>query len=442
VASGTVVATLALSLHAAEPSAAEPSAAGPPAAQPRASVAHGLPPWAPADIPLWAQSVRILSGDHPLFDAPHSAAKRRGSASREALLPLFGSRQGPGCGSPWLLVGPQAWVCADAVEVSGSEPLAAGLLPRVPRPDGLPHEYYFVSRDGSLAYDRIDQVDVDEPAMSLEPGFGLAIVEERDLDGLVVGRTNRGLWVPMRDMIRARTFTFQGGTIEATPDGAIPFGWVVSAKARLYSKRGATFVVNGRSRRRFDRVGNLERVTGFSGGYVRIDDDNNWVHSRDLRIPTMAPPPDEPGIAHGERWIDIELDTQTLVAYEGPRPVFATMVSTGKSRQKGHPFETPKGVHRIWVKLLTTTMDNLENEWARSYYRIEDVPYVQFFSKGVGLHAAFWHRGFGRVRSHGCVNLAPLDAKRLFWWTGPRMPSGWTAALPTSFDRGTLIRVR
>ena len=63
-----------------------------------------------------------------------------------------------------------------------------------------------------------------------------------------------------------------------------------------------------------------------------------------------------------------------------------------------------------------------EDENAARYYRMEDVPWVQYFSKGVGLHGAFWHRGFGKVRSHGCVNLAPLDAYTYFhherdiWW--------------------------
>ena len=69
------------------------------------------------------------------------------------------------------------------------------------------------------------------------------------------------------------------------------------------------------------------------------------------------------------------------------------------------------------------------------YYAIEDVPYVQYFAKGVGLHGAFWHRGFGHVRSHGCVNLAPLDAQRLFAFTSPHLPAGWTAVLPTAIGR-------
>jgi len=77
-----------------------------------------------------------------------------------------------------------------------------------------------------------------------------------------------------------------------------------------------------------------------------------------------------------------------------------------------------------------------------AYYAIEDVPYVQYFAKGVGLHGAFWHRGFGHERSHGCVNLAPLDAQWLFAFTSPHLPAGWTAVLPTSIESGTLVRVR
>jgi lipoprotein-anchoring transpeptidase ErfK/SrfK len=67
---------------------------------------------------------------------------------------------------------------------------------------------------------------------------------------------------------------------------------------------------------------------------------------------------------------------------------------------------------------------------------------VMYFERGYGLHGTFWHRQFGAKHSHGCVNLTPLDAERLFGWTSPSLPPGWTAALPTSYEPGTLIRVR
>jgi len=87
-------------------------------------------------------------------------------------------------------------------------------------------------------------------------------------------------------------------------------------------------------------------------------------------------------------------------------------------------------------------MDNLESEDASRYYAIQDVPWVMYFQRGYGLHGTFWHRSFGSARSHGCVNLSPLDAQRLFHWTSPRVPTGWNAALPSPYEAGTLVRVR
>ena len=101
---------------------------------------------------------------------------------------------------------------------------------------------------------------------------------------------------------------------------------------------------------------------------------------------------------NGERWIDVDLTSQTLVAYEGARPVFATLVSSGRS---GPGHETPVGVHRIWVKLAEDTMDDLPQIDQESNYAIEGVPWVQYFRGSEALHATFWHARFGDRHSHG-----------------------------------------
>jgi lipoprotein-anchoring transpeptidase ErfK/SrfK len=87
-------------------------------------------------------------------------------------------------------------------------------------------------------------------------------------------------------------------------------------------------------------------------------------------------------------------------------------------------------------------MGNTERSDGDARYSLQDVPYVQFFDGAVGLHGTYWHRDFGHARSHGCVNLAPLDARRLFDFTAPRVPAGWVAAYPVRFDEGTVVRVR
>jgi len=74
-------------------------------------------------------------------------------------------------------------------------------------------------------------------------------------------------------------------------------------------------------------------------------------------------------------------------------------------------------------------------------YSIEDVPYVQYFEGSYALHAAFWHNNFGHEMSHGCVNLSPLDAKKVFLWSEPHLPRGWHAVWATAEHRGTLVVV-
>jgi len=400
------------------------------------------PPWGDATLEPGVQSARVLLADQPLLAGPWGTAARRGSAARDVHLPVFAAKRGPGCKGPWLEIGPLAWVCEDAVEPSTVAPIEAGrrILPE--SSDGLPYRYFFVGSEGSSAYKQLDSVDVSEPTMVLQPGFAVAIVAERTLDGARYGRTEHGLWVPMRDLGAVRSFAFQGETIAeaaVTRGGRIPVAWVIADRARVFSKPTGGALTSA-TKVRFEAVPVLDVAEAPSGRFLRVGE-AAWISAKDLRHPPLTEPPAEVDAAAGERWIDVDLETQTLTAYEGKQPVFATLVSTGKGKP-GTPLGTPTGTHRIWIKLLSSDMDNLEDDNASRYYRIEDVPWVQYFSKGVGLHGAFWHRSFGAVRSHGCVNLAPLDAQRLFSWTGPHIPAGWTAAFPTVHERGTVVRVR
>ncbi|AUX47914.1 hypothetical protein SOCE26_094400 [Sorangium cellulosum] len=407
--------------------------------------ASQLPPWVAAGddpLPAWVRSARVLKRDQPLFEAPGESPRRRGSVDRNVQLPVFAARRADGCRGRWLEVGATAWVCDDAVELSAAGPINPLVRTWREMPDGLPYRYYFVGPDGSFGYRRAEAADVEEPDVQLEPGFAVAIVEERVEGGARYGRTNSGFWVPMRDLGPVHAFAFRGAEI---PAGAaqIATAWVVAERAPLFARTGAGFARTAESKARFELVPYLEEAQGPAGKLARIAEGDGavWISARDLRRPSASAPPPEVDVEAGERWIDVERATQTLVAYEGRRPVFAALVSTGKGAP-GSTRVTPAGTYRIWAKLLTSDMDNLEDEGAERAYRMEDVPYVQYFSKGVGLHGAFWHRSFGQVRSHGCVNLAPLDAQRLFWWTSPRLPAGWTAVLPTAHEPGTVVRVR
>jgi hypothetical protein len=142
---------------------------------------------------------------------------------------------------------------------------------------------------------------------------------------------------------------------------------------------------------------------------------------------------------NGEKWIDISISRQLLMLYEGDKPVYATLISSGEAGLDSaeETTATKRGVFRVHTKHITSTMSSDE---VGEEFELRDVPYVQYFAEGgFAIHGAYWHDRFGTPKSHGCINLAPEDARRIFWWTDPPVPVGWHAAM--SPLRGTVVFV-
>jgi hypothetical protein len=153
-----------------------------------------------------------------------------------------------------------------------------------------------------------------------------------------------------------------------------------------------------------------------------------WISDRFAS--RLDPPKKLPGWAkQGEKWIDVNVTKQTLVLYEGETPVYATLVSTGEAGLSDHQTTTATklGIFRIHTKHVTSTMSSEE---VGEEFELREVPYVMYFDKeGYALHGAYWHDRFGIPKSHGCINLAPEDARRIFHWTEPALPLGWHGVL-------------
>jgi hypothetical protein len=217
----------------------------------------------------------------------------------------------------------------------------------------------------------------------------------------------------------------------------LPIGYVLSSKTVAWA-RGR----NGRPRRAqppgyhhvFQVVG---RETHGEREFV-VAGDGALFESDEVTVIEAHDPPE--GVGAEDRWIEVDLAHQSLVTYEGRRPTFATLVSTGRIRDPEDPLRdmrTPTGLFRITSKHLAHTMDG--DHAVDGPYSIEDVPYVMYFQLAYALHSAFWHDGFGRPRSHGCVNLAPLDARRVFNWATPVLPEGWHGSYPDEQRPGTWL---
>lgn len=143
---------------------------------------------------------------------------------------------------------------------------------------------------------------------------------------------------------------------------------------------------------------------------------NYEVPARHVRpIPAAELAPLSPEVPESEKWIEIDLATQRLTAYEGDRPVHKTSVASGQRYM-----ETPRGDFAVYLKYPSRHMGDGAITADPRAYELVGVPWVSFFYKsGIALHGAFWHDNFGAPMSHGCVNLRNKDARWLFRWCGP-----------------------
>jgi lipoprotein-anchoring transpeptidase ErfK/SrfK len=100
---------------------------------------------------------------------------------------------------------------------------------------------------------------------------------------------------------------------------------------------------------------------------------------------------------------------------EGETEVYFCRISSGY----GERFSTPTGDQAIARKIYSIHM--AANTGSDSGYDTMGVPWPVFFNLNVGaaVHGVFWHNDFGVRRSHGCVNVAPEDAKWIYRWTTP-----------------------
>lgn len=124
-------------------------------------------------------------------------------------------------------------------------------------------------------------------------------------------------------------------------------------------------------------------------------------------VPPSAPYRDWPNPAD-ERWIDVDLTNQILTAFEGQRPVYRSLVSSGLPQ-----YPTVVGTFSIYVKYAAADMSGGAGDDA---YSLANVPYVMYFHGNYGLHGTYWHNNFGQPMSHGCVNLPTPAAEWLFYW--------------------------
>jgi hypothetical protein len=285
-------------------------------------------------------------------------------------------------------------------------------------------------------------------ARRMVKGFFLSLDHQFGSSGSMWWKTMAGLVAPADRIFVSKPVTdFHGvwlgkdaasyptKTLPSRKIDKLPVGFILHASKRWTLDAEHKHASQGEGvGERFEAVGLTGETATVGGTEFWETDEGWWMKAVDGTKTEPGPAPDKLG--DHEKWIDVNLHRQTLVAFEGATPVYVTLVSRGRNEH-----ETVTGSFHIREKHIASTMDGDADIAADGPYSIEDVPYIEYFSGGYALHGAFWHGEFGHVKSHGCVNLAPWDAKTIFGWTDPQLPEGWHAVMATKEHPGTRVVV-
>lgn len=271
-------------------------------------------------------------------------------------------------------------------------------------------------------------------------GFYVAVDSTFKWGGRNWYKTTKGLLAPVDRFTQVKGSDFKGVEIDGET-WKLPVAWVYGPR-----KQATTYTIDEETKR-ITPKGSVKKFQAIqlTGKQIEIAKrtyyeaaDGTWIRGDQIRRTTPGERPAEVG--DNERWIDVDISEQTLVAFQGDRPVYATLVSTGKeSKIKAQDHRTPRGSWRVREKHLTGTMDGDGTAAGALPYSIEDVPFIMYYKGSYALHGAFWHENYGIQMSHGCVNLAPLDAKWLFFWADPQIPEGWYGIWSNDEQPGSLV---
>lgn len=300
--------------------------------------------------------------------------------------------------------------------------------------------YGEVTRENAKVYATLDDAIKNGAVVRRidSPYSFISYYDEAMVDGKRYYMVDYGGWMTANDISRIGTPSlFQGRVFTQTPEHS--FGWIAFP---IETKRTPGFGVEdytGREVYRYQEVQiySTAEVDGIEWYMIGPDE---WIpEKRDWQriIGRVIPNNDPPAGVDNGRWIEVNLNDQTIAVYDQGQMVFATMIASGIE-----PFWTRPGLFQIYQKLDSTPMRGaFEADRSDAYY-LEDVPWTMYYDKARALHGAYWHNGFGTPRSHGCVNMSVGDARWLYDWASEGDwvyvwdPSGETPTDPELFGDG------
>lgn len=279
------------------------------------------------------------------------------------------------------------------------------------------------------------------PSMTpIRKGSGVAVTGMFSADGGAAmrrfGLTTDGRVVPIDRLRPALGSTWHGIDLEKV---GLPVGFVHKRGVNTYALSRGKAEAQDEELDRKTAVPLTGRFRTVDGVRYEQAKEGYWLRAQDLivvvrrsKFPEFA--------KGGQKWLDVSLANQTLTAYEGSKPVFATLISSGRDQLKDPAVSasTVRGTFRIKSKHVTRAIDSRE---VHSEFDVADAPWVMEFEPGYALHGMYWGDGVGEAHGFHNIGLTPIDARRIFMWSEPEVPEGWHGVLDAG-EAATIVFVR
>jgi hypothetical protein len=275
---------------------------------------------------------------------------------------------------------------------------------------------------------------------ALRKGSGVAIAAsfEANLGGdpRRFGVTPTGSVVPLDRLKPALGTTWHGIDVEKL---GLPVAFVHKGSVHAWNlKKGEAEQSDEELERRtaVPLSGKFRTVNGVRYEQAK---DGYWLRAQDLVV--IVRRTKFPEFAKGNvKWLDVSIANQTLTAYEGQKPVYATLISSGRDvlKEGAEVASTARGTFKIKKKVVSTALDNRE---VHGDFDVNDAPWVMEFEPGYALTGTYWGDGLGEAQTFHAVTLSPVDARRIFQWSEPELPEGWHG-VTSAMGEGTTVVVR
>lgn len=338
-----------------------------------------------------------------------------------------------GCSGGWYAVRPTGFVCVGAeATLDLKHPTLAAMALAPNREAPLPYTYARAKAETPLFERVLGEDDSVREVGRLKRRAGMAVVgswrakEPGGVESRLALLTD-GRFVRAGDLEAAKPSDFAG--VELGKGAELPLAFVVKRGVRSFrmndgeAERGDLLDYHARLplTGRFRTLGKT-KYWAYPGRGEEL-----WVRHQDVTvIQKRTTFPD--AVGDKTRWLDVSVTTGTLVAYEGRRATFATLVSVARELPEGDTrpasdASAAVGLVTVRSKALSVGATPLLGE----PFEVTDVPWALELSSGQLLHGAYWHDRFGIEHGAGSLALSPSDAARVFRFIGPELPAGWHA---------------